>query len=144
MITGIQPHRLAQIEEHLQGHNLQYIHMFSSMGGEGEAPAEVKPNLAAGDMIGVGVATGDVVNAIGFGTVTQVYDDGTFLAFGHPMTQAGKTAMPVYRAVVNGLVPNLQASYKSTYAYGDPIGTITKDLLPCIVGELGDVPGRTP
>ena len=144
MITGIQPHRIAQIEEHLQGHNLQYIQMFSSMGGEGKAPADVKPNLAAGDMIGVGIVTGDIVNAIGFGTVTQVYDDGTFLAFGHPMTQAGKTAMPVYRAVVNGLVPNLQASYKSSYAYGDPIGTITKDLLPCIVGELGDVPDMIP
>lgn len=100
--------------------------------------------LAAGDMIGVGIATGDVVNAIGFGTVTQVYDDGTFLAFGHPMTQAGKTAMPVYRAVVNGIVPNLQISYKSSYAYGDPIGTITKDLLPSIVGELGDAPDMIP
>ncbi len=144
MITGIQPHRLSQIEQHLEGHNLQYLQMFSSMGGEEQAPAEVKHSLNAGDMIGVGIATGDVVNAIGFGTVTQVYDDDTFLAFGHPMTQSGKTAMPVYRAVVNGLVPSLQISYKSVYAYGDPIGTITKDLLPCIVGELNDVPDMIP
>lgn len=138
-ITGIQPHRLSQIEAHLEGHHLQYLQMFSSVGGKQQAPVVTRPNLAAGDMIGVGIATGDVVNAIGFGTVTQVYDDGTFLAFGHPMTQSGKTAMPVYRAVVNGIVPNLQISYKSSYAFGDPIGTITKDLLPCIVGELGTV-----
>lgn len=144
MITGIQPHRLSQIEDHLKEHNLEYLQMFASMGGNEGAPANVKPNLAAGDMIGVGVATGDVVNAIGFGTVTQVYDDGTFLAFGHPMTQAGKTSMPVYRAVVNGLVPSLQISYKSSYAYGDPIGTIKKDLLPAIVGELGDAPDMIP
>lgn len=145
MVTGIQPHRLAQIEEHLQGHNLQYLQMFSSMNGGGAAfPVDVNPTLAAGDMIGVGIATGDVVNAIGFGTVTQVYEDGTFLAFGHPMTQTGKTAMPVYRAVVDGIVPSLHISYKSAYVYGAPIGTITKDLLPCIVGELGDVPEMIP
>ena len=143
-ITGIQPHRLSQIEAHLQGHHLQYLQMFSSVGGTQQDPEVTRSNLAAGDMIGVGIATGDIVNAIGFGTVTQVYDDGTFLAFGHPMTQSGKTSMPVYRAAVNGIVPNLQASYKSTYAFGDPIGTITKDLLPCIVGELGAAPDMIP
>ena len=84
------------------------------------------------------------VNSIGFGTVTQVYDDGTFVAFGHPMIGAGKSALPVYRAVTNGIVPNLQASYKSASAYGNPIGTITKDLLPAIVGELGTVPSMIP
>ena len=95
-------------------------------------------------MIGVGVATGDVVNSIGFGTVTQVYDDGTFVAFGHPMNRTGKSALPVYRAVTNGIVSNLQIPYKSVSAYGNPIGTITKGLTPAIVGELGRVPSMIP
>ena len=90
------------------------------------------------------VSTGDVVNSIGFGTVTQVYDDGTFVAFGHPMIGAGKSALPVYRAVTNGIVSNLQIPYKSSSAYGNPIGTITKDLIPAIVGELGTVPSMIP
>lgn len=100
----------------------------------------------AGDMIGVAVSTGDVVNAIGFGTVTQVYDDNTFVAFGHPFSAFGdgKTALPVYRATVNGLVPNLQNTYKSVSAYGDPIGTVTKDLIPGIVGELREAPNTIP
>lgn len=144
MITGIQPHRIAEIESQLKGTQFQYLQMFASTGGEQQAPVEDKINLAAGDMIGVGVATGDIVNAIGFGTVTQVYDDNTFVAFGHPMNGRGKAAMPVYRAVVNGIVPNLQISYKSVSAYGNPIGTITKDLLPCIVGELGAAPEMIP
>lgn len=144
MVTGIQPHRVAEIESQLQGTQFQYLQIFASNGVEQEAPVEKKINLAAGDMIGVGIATGDIVNAIGFGTVTQVYDDNTFVAFGHPMNGRGKAAMPVYRAVVNGIVPNLQASYKSVSAYGDPIGTITKDFLPCIVGELGAAPEMIP
>lgn len=144
MMTGIQPHRLTTIETQLQGTHLEYLHMFASVGGAPAAPADDDINLAAGDMIGVGVATGDIVNAIGFGTVTQVYEDGTFVAFGHPMVGNGKAAMPVYRAIVNGIVPNLQTSYKSASAYGDPIGTITKDLLPCIVGELGVLPDMIP
>ena len=97
-------------------------------------------------MIGVAIVIGDVVNAIGFGTVTQVYDDDTFVAFGHPFSAFGdgKTSMPVYRATVNGLVPNLQNTYKSVSAYGEPIGTVTKDLIPGIVGEFGDPPEMIP
>ena len=144
MITGIQPHRIAEIESQLQGTRFEYLQIFASTGVEQEGPVDKKISLAAGDMIGVGVATGDIVNSIGFGTVTQVYDDNTFVAFGHPMASGGKASMPVYRAVVNGIVPNLQASYKSASAYGDPIGTITKDLLPCIVGELGTAPEMIP
>ena len=94
-------------------------------------------------MIGVATTTGDIVNAIGFGTVTQVYDN-KFVAFGHPMFGAGKSTLPVYRAVVNGIVPSLAASFKSASAYGNPIGTITKDLTPAIVGELGTPPPMIP
>lgn len=144
MITGIQPHRLEKLNSHLQGSRYDYIQLMAAIDGTAGAPAIRNTNLKAGDMIGAAVATGDVVNAIGFGTVTQVYDDGTFVAFGHPFNGDGKSAMPVYRAVVNGIVSNLQASYKSASAYGNPIGTITKDLLPAIVGKLGEVPEMIP
>lgn len=94
-------------------------------------------------MIGAAIATGDIVNSIGLGTVTQVYDN-KFVAFGHPMFGTGTSALPAYRAVVNGIVPNLMTSYKSASAYGNPIGTITKDLTPAIVGELGAPPPMIP
>lgn len=145
MITGINPSRLEHLATYLKGPRFDYFEIFAGVGGVSAAPS-VDRNLMAGDMIGVAVATGDVVNAIGFGTLTQIYDDDTFVAFGHPFSAFGdgKTSLPVYRAVVNGLVPNLQSSYKSVSAYGDPIGTITKDLVPAIVGQLGVIPDTIP
>ena len=143
-ISGIQPNRLEQLSSHLDDSHFDFVQLFADIGDAPAAPPTVTTRLAAGDMIGVAVSTGDVVNSIGFGTVTQVYDDGTFTAFGHPMLGAGKSALPVYRAVTNGIVPHLGASYKSVSAYGNPIGTITKDLTPAIVGVLGEVPSMIP
>ncbi len=77
------------------------------------------------------------------GTVTQVYDD-KFVAFGHPFFADGKSTLPVYRAVTHGIVSSLAISSKSVSAYGNPIGTITKDLHPAIVGELGPGPAMIP
>ena len=50
----------------------------------------------------------------------------------------------LYRAVVDGIVPNTQIAYKSATAYGNPIGTVTKDLRPGIVGELGKLAPMIP
>ena len=144
MITGIQPHRIQELASHLSASQFNFVELYAHIGGAPAAPAAGhSPKLAAGDMIGVAVSTGDVVNSIGFGTVAQVYDD-KFVAFGHPMSNRGQAALPVYKAAVDGIVPNLQVPYKSSYAIGNPIGTVTKDLLPGIVGELGSAPAMIP
>ena len=144
MITGIQSHRIQELSSHLAGSQYQSVEFFAAPGGVLAAPPiGASPKLAAGDMIGAAVATGDIVNSIGFGTVTQVYEN-KFVAFGHPFFYNGQSALPVYRAVVNGIVPNLLISYKSVSAYGNPIGTITKDLTPAIVGEFGGPPPMIP
>jgi hypothetical protein len=144
MITGIQSHRLQELSSYLANSRYNFVELFADFGGAPAAPpAGTSLGLAPGDMIGVAIATGDIANAIGLGTVTQVYDN-KFVAFGHPMFGDGKSALPVYRAVVNGIVPNLSISYKSASAYGNPIGTVTKDLTPAIVGELGSPPPMIP
>ncbi len=144
MITGIQAHRIQELSSYLANSRYNFVELFADIGGVPAAPpVGVSSRLAPGDMIGVAIATGDIANAIGFGTVTQVYDN-TFVAFGHPMFGDGKSALPVYRAVVNGIVPSLSISYKSAAAYGNPIGTVTKDLTPAIVGELGSLPPMIP
>ena len=143
-ITGIDNSRLEQLSSHLSGTRFDSVEFYSRIGGAPAAtPANASPNLSAGDMIGVATVTGDVVNSIGFGTVTQVYGD-KFVAFGHDMFLDGQVSLPVYRAVVDGIVPNTRISYKSSVAYGNPIGTITKDLRPGIVGELGPPPAMIP
>ena len=143
-ISGIGPDRLQQLSSHLGDTRFHNVEFFSSIGGApGAPPANASPNLSAGDMIGVAIVTGDVVNSTAFGTVTQVYGD-KFVAFGHDMFRDGLVSMPVYRAVVDGIVPNSKAAYKSATAYGNPIGTITKDLRSGIVGELGKLPPMIP
>ncbi len=147
LITGIQPHRLSQLAGQLNGPDLRFIELIADAGEPLDAPPANRTKLAAGDMIGAAFVTGDVVNAVGLGTVTQVYDDGTFVAFGHPLGDfggGGKITLPVYRAVVNGIVPSLSLSYKSASIYGNPIGTLTKDLTPAVVGQLGAPPEMIP
>lgn len=143
-ISGIDNSRLNQLSSYLQGSKFNSVEFYSRIGGAPAAPpANASKNLTAGDMIGVMIATGDIVNIGGFGTVTQVYGD-KFVAFGHDMSREGQVALPVYRAVVDGIVPNTRIAYKSSTAYGNPIGTITKDLRAGIVGELGKLPPMIP
>jgi len=144
MITGIQPHRIQELSAYFSNSRFNFVELLANIGGVHAAPpAGGTTKLSAGDMIGAAVAIGDIMSFIGFGTVTQVYDD-KFVAFGHPFFADGKSALPVYRAVTHGIVPSLLVSTKSVSAYGNPIGTITKDLHPAIVGELGPGPAMIP
>ena len=143
-ISGIDSNRLQQLSSHLADTRFHNVEFFSRIGGAPAAPpAGVSLNLSAGDMIGVAIVTGDIVNSFAYGTVTQVYGD-KFVAFGHDMFRDGLVSMPVYRAVVDGIVPNSKTAYKSATAFGNPIGTITKDLRAGIVGELGKLPPMIP
>jgi len=143
-ITGIQPHRIQELSSYFSDSRFNFVELVGDIGGAPAAPpAGVTTKLSAGDMIGAAVVTGDVTNLIGFGTVTQVYDD-KFIAFGHPFFADGTSALPVYRAVTHGIMPSLVVSRKSVSAYGNPIGTITKDLHPAIVGDLGPGPAMFP
>lgn len=145
MVSGVTPQRLQEFASHLDETQHNFVELFADIGGAPAAPpAGATQKLAAGDMIGAALATGDMVNVIGYGTVTQVYNDGTFIAFGHHFFGSGKSQLPVYRAVVNGIFPSLIISRKSVSAYGNPIGTITKDLAAGIVGELGVPPPMIP
>ena len=143
-ITGLSSNRLQSLSSHLSDPRYSNVEIFSRVGGApGAPPANAPKNLSAGDMIGVGMVVGDIVNAMGFGTVTQVYGD-HFVAFGHDMFLDGQVSLPVYRAVVDGIVPNTRIAYKSSTAYGNPIGTITKDFRSGIVGELGKLTPMIP
>ncbi len=144
IMTGIQPHRIQELSLHLSDAKFDFVELLGDIGGApGAPPADATTKLSAGDMIGAAVVTGDVASLIGYGTVTQVYDD-KFVAFGHPFLADGKSALPVYRAVTHGIISSLVISSKSVSAYGNPIGTITKDLHPAIVGELGPGPAMIP
>ena len=144
IMTGIQPHRIEELSSHFSDSKFNFVELLGNIGGApGAPPADATTKLSAGDMIGAAIVTGDVTSLIGYGTVTQVYDD-KFVAFGHPFFADGKSALPVYRAITHGIIPSLAISTKSVSAYGNPIGTITKDLHPAIVGQLGPGPTMIP
>lgn len=93
-------------------------------------PGKVTP----GSMVAAVMVDGDVTLAAG-GTVTEVRDDRLW-AFGHPFLGAGSTAMPLSRAGVVAVLPNLMNSFKF-FTVGGPIGAIVADRRDGIVGRLG-------
>lgn len=144
VFSGINPRRIEDIRKRVNSSRFDAIDFVSDIGGAPSNAPAATGNLEAGDMIGVAIAMGDVVDLVGYGTVTQVYTDGTFVAFGHSLRYDGKVSIPVYRATTAGIVANLQSPYKSVVAYGEPIGTLTKDLTAAVVGELGAAPDTIP
>ena len=97
--------------------------------------------IEPGSMISVGLIRGDLqVNASG--TVTHVDGDRVF-AFGHRFISSGDAELPMMRASVLTLVPNLNNSFKLA-GTGGLIGKIFLDREAGIVGELGDGPQLVP
>ena len=90
--------------------------------------------LAPGSMISAGLIEGDL-SVSAAGTVTLVEDDQVY-AFGHPFLSAGPARLPMARASVLTLVPNLNNSFKLS-ATGDQVGAITLDRAAGVVGRIG-------
>ena len=110
--------------------------------GAGGAAAEaIEGPLRPGAMISVGLIRGDM-NLAASGTVTHVEGDRLF-AFGHRFLSAGTTSMPMMRASVMAVVPNLSSSFKLSTT-GPVIGTVALDRDSGIVGELGPGPSMVP
>ncbi len=97
--------------------------------------------LEAGSMISVGLIEGDL-SLSAAGTVTLV-EDGTVHAFGHPFVSSGPAKMPMARASVLTLVPNVSNSFKLS-ATGEQIGAITLDRTAGVMGRIGGEPDMVP
>ena len=107
-------------------------------GGLSDDPGgEIEP----GSMISVGLIRGDM-NFTASGTITHV-DGSRVFAFGHRFLSSGNTEMPMMRASVMTLVPNLNASFKLS-GTGSLIGKISLDRDAGIAGELGPGPSMVP
>lgn len=97
--------------------------------------------LVPGAAVGVALVDGDVQLAA-IGTMTHREGD-RFLAFGHPMLQAGAVAMPLVPGKIHSVLPALDFSFKlfSTFR---PVGTVNQDRLPGIGGVFGPLPPMLP
>ena len=105
------------------------------------APQPDDKKLAAGDMAGMVLVSGDAsINSAC--TVTAVQADRVYLC-GHPFLSLGDVALPMARSRV---VMTLSSSLSSTKIVnvGGPIGTITGDHLTAVTGKLGAPPAMIP
>lgn len=110
-------------------------------GAGGAVDVEAGQPLVPGSMISVGLIRGDL-DFSASGTVTHVQGD-TVFALGHRFLSAGTTEMPLMRAAVMALVPNLNSSFKLS-GTGPLIGKVTLDREAGIAGELGPGPSMVP
>ncbi len=123
------------------GEDLRRLGLRPLQGSGGGLRQDPGGDLVPGSMISVGLIRGDMTFTAS-GTVTHVDGDRVF-AFGHRFLSSGNTAMPMMRASVMTLVPNLNASFKLS-GTGPLIGKISLDREAGISGELGPGPPMVP
>lgn len=112
-------------------------------GGVATDGAESPParSLEDGAALGVALVRGDL-NLTAIGTVTFVEGD-TVYGFGHPLLGRGAVELPMTAAEILTVLPSYAISVKIGRA-GPVVGTLSRDLLPAIVGTTGSPPGMIP
>jgi SpoIVB peptidase S55 len=135
VFSGFAPAALQQFAGQLQGYG------FVAAQGGTAAPRPDDANLAAGDMAGMVLVSGDAsINAAC--TVTAVQGDRVFLC-GHPLLNLGDIQLPMARSRVVTTLSSELASTKIVNLGGN-IGTITADHLTAVTGKLGASPALIP
>ena len=135
VFSGFSPEVLQQFAAQLQGYG------FVAAQGGTTAPRADDAHLAAGDMAGMVLVTGDAsINAAC--TVTAVQGDNVYLC-GHPLLNLGDIQLPMARSRVVTTLSSELASTKIVNVGGN-IGTITADHLTAVSGKLGASPTLIP
>ena len=99
-------------------------------GGGGAEEASAPTRYVDGGAIGVQLVRGDM-SAMGLGTVTRVEGD-KLVAFGHPMSELGVTALPTAIGRVRGCLARVQRSFTIGMAVRQ-VGALINDRQSAIV-----------
>ncbi len=127
MMSGMTPSAVGLSHDLLEPLGLEPL----QAGGGGQTPEPGAPTrYEDGGAIGVRLIRGDM-NAMGLGTVTRVEGD-KLVAFGHPMMQAGVTAMPTAIGKVLWFLASEQRSFKIGMPVRD-VGALVNDRVASIV-----------
>ncbi len=98
--------------------------------------------LEPGSSLSVELVTGDVTVG-SFGTLTNIYEDGSLLAFGHSLLNKGNTVYLAGTSTVHAVVKGQPNTFKLA-SFGEEIGMITQDRKAGIAGKVGQVPVMIP
>ena len=111
-------------------------------GARGEPLPFREEPLRPGDALAYVLAHG-VLPLYVLGTVSDVLEDGRFLAYGHPVLGAGSVSVPAGRARISWIADSLEAPFKIGYATSIG-GVILEDRGPAIAGKWGLRPPSIP
>ena len=113
------------------------------VGGDVEGGRDETYTLEPGSAVSVSLVRGDVTIAA-VGTLTQVDEDGTFLAFGHPLLNQGEVSFALEPAYVSYIVPSEVVPFKLADSGANVLGTVTQDRPYAVGGTLGAEPDFLP
>jgi hypothetical protein len=137
MTAGLSPRLLDQLGPQFRAAGLTAL---QAGGGSGAADApDIK--LEPGSVLAVPLLTGDV-EMTAVGTCTEALGDRVW-GFGHPFNNEGPVALPVGPGEVNGVIANLNTSFKLG-AMTRATGTLTTDGSVGVAGVLGAAPPTVP
>lgn len=109
--------------------------------GGGSASTDRRIALEPGSVLAVPLLTGDV-DLTAIGTVTEVIGNRVF-GFGHPFNNEGAVALAMGSGQINGVIPNLQTSFKLG-ALAQSLGCLTTDESVGVGGRIGETAPMVP
>jgi hypothetical protein len=138
MAGGLSPSLLKQVAPLFQRYGLTAL----QAGGGGSAPDnQSAAKLEPGSALAVPLLTGDV-DLTAIGTVTETIGDRVF-GFGHPFNNEGFVHLPMGSGVINGVIANLQTSFKLG-ALTKERGELTTDESVGVAGRVGEIAPTVP
>jgi hypothetical protein len=128
LLAGMSDHSMALVQKLFGPLGLEPVQ--AGGGGDGKQDPSAPLHYVDGGALGVQMASGDV-SFMGLGTVTHV--EGTKLCgFGHPMMEAGVSALPAAIGKVHWIFASDQHSSKIGEA-ARPLGTLVQDRQSAVV-----------
>ena len=112
------------------------------LGGAGSFDEDAY-ELQPGSAVSVQLVRGDITIAA-VGTLTALEDDGTVLAFGHPLLGEGEVSFALAPAFVSHIVPSDVVPFKLANNGREVLGTISEDRPAAIAGRLDETPRFLP
>ena len=136
MAGGLSPQLLREVAPLLRKYGMTPL-----QAGGGSASPGVPVKLEPGSVLAVPMLTGDV-DLTAIGTVTEVIGNRIF-GFGHPFNNEGAISLPLGSGRINGVIPNLQTSFKLGSLAQD-LGCLTSDESVGVAGQIGGVAPTVP
>ena len=143
VLSGVTAKAAGILEGALGPYGMRVLQGGGPVSGASGAELADGADVVAGSSIAVQLMRGDLgFGASASGTVTHREGDEIY-AFGHPWFSLGPVDLPVSKAQVVSLLPNLNSSFKIAVPT-DLVGSITQDRSRGLYGTIGQAPRLIP